>query len=324
VTLTAEHAYGGDLRRVEKSNGKLYWYSGGQVLEETDLSGNLLNDYVYLAGQRVARRDSSGSVFYYYTDPVVGSTLAIYQSSGSLCYQGVYYPFGGEKVYTNTCAQNYKFTGLERDAESGLDETLNRMYSSNLGRWLEADPVRSRGGNPQLENRYAYVANSPTNRTDRRGDQCCDDSGYCCDPFSDPWCDCGCDESPPSVSVSVSHDEAIRNYHLAGFVAIPIPGLAEITGLCQYTACDQRPAEETQSSCNTLFVSSLSLLLHYGRLTCPKGIKSADVIAVSVSITLTDIPFVDDHSFSVGACFIFSLSKPEYVDYDPCPLAVFF
>jgi hypothetical protein len=60
------------------------------VLEETDLSGNLLNGYVYFAGQRIARRDSSGSVFYYYTDPVVGSTLAINQSSGSLCYQGVY------------------------------------------------------------------------------------------------------------------------------------------------------------------------------------------------------------------------------------------
>jgi RHS repeat-associated protein len=111
----------------------------------------------------------------------VGSTLAIYQSSGSLCYQGVYYPFGGEKVYTNTWAQNYKFTGLERDAESGLDETLNRMYSSNLGRWLETDPVRGDTGNPQTQNRYPYVANNPANRTDP--------DGNCgCDPFFDPWC----------------------------------------------------------------------------------------------------------------------------------------
>jgi YD repeat-containing protein len=57
-TNGVNYTYDGDLRRVEKSNGKLYWYSGGQVLEETDLSGNLLNDYVYLAGQRIARRDA--------------------------------------------------------------------------------------------------------------------------------------------------------------------------------------------------------------------------------------------------------------------------
>jgi hypothetical protein len=39
-TNGVNYTYDGDLRRVEKSNGKLYWYSGGQVLEETDLSGN--------------------------------------------------------------------------------------------------------------------------------------------------------------------------------------------------------------------------------------------------------------------------------------------
>jgi RHS repeat-associated protein len=168
-TNGVNYTYDGDLRRVEKSNGKLYWYSGGQVLEETDLSGNLLNDYVYFAGQRIARRDSSANVFYYYTDPLVGSTLAIYQSSGSLCYQGVYYPFGGEKVYTNTCAQNYKFTGLERDTESGLDKTANRMYTSNMGRWLSPDPLGGQTGKPQSLNRYAYVLNNPTTLNDPLG-----------------------------------------------------------------------------------------------------------------------------------------------------------
>jgi RHS repeat-associated protein len=33
------------------------------------------------------------------------------------------------------------FTGLERDAESGLDHTLHRQYPSNLGRWLTPDPA---------------------------------------------------------------------------------------------------------------------------------------------------------------------------------------
>jgi RHS repeat-associated protein len=72
-------------------------------------------------------------------------------------------------VFTNTCAQNYKFTGLERDAESGLDKTVNRMYTSNLGRWLSPDP---RGGvlsDPQSLNRYAYTLNNPTSFVDALG-----------------------------------------------------------------------------------------------------------------------------------------------------------
>jgi len=32
-----------------------------------------------------------------------------------------YHPYGGERVYTDTCPQNYKFTGQERDTETGND-----------------------------------------------------------------------------------------------------------------------------------------------------------------------------------------------------------
>ena len=78
------YTYDGGLRRVEKSNGKLYWYStGGQILEETDLSGNLISDYVYFAGKRVGRRDASGTVYSYVTDPL-GTTKGIISSS-TLC-----------------------------------------------------------------------------------------------------------------------------------------------------------------------------------------------------------------------------------------------
>ncbi len=37
----------------------------GQVLEEIDLSGNLISDYVYFGSMRIARRDASGSVDYF-------------------------------------------------------------------------------------------------------------------------------------------------------------------------------------------------------------------------------------------------------------------
>jgi hypothetical protein len=94
---------------VKKSSGTLYWYSiDGNVLEETDLSGNVVNDYVYFAGKRIARKDSSGNVFYYFSDPL-GTTRLIVQSNSAVCHDADYYPFGGEKVITNTCAQSARF-----------------------------------------------------------------------------------------------------------------------------------------------------------------------------------------------------------------------
>ncbi len=56
-----------------------------------------------------------------------------------------------------------------RDSETGLDPTHFRMYASGQGRWLTPDPVRACPLHPQNFDRYAYVGNSPTNRTDPRG-----------------------------------------------------------------------------------------------------------------------------------------------------------
>ncbi len=45
------YTYDGDGRRVQKSNGKIYWYGGGEVIEESDASGNMQESYVFfLAG----------------------------------------------------------------------------------------------------------------------------------------------------------------------------------------------------------------------------------------------------------------------------------
>ncbi len=59
-TTGTTYYYDGDGRRVEKSNGTpyiLYWYdTGNNVLDETDGSGKLTNEYIYFSGKRIARR----------------------------------------------------------------------------------------------------------------------------------------------------------------------------------------------------------------------------------------------------------------------------
>jgi RHS repeat-associated protein len=163
------YTYDGDLRRVEKSSGTLYWHSpAGVPLAETDSSGNTLNEYVYLGSARIARRDSSGNVYYYFEDHL-GTATTLSNASGVLCNDADFLPFGYEMVHAASCAQNYKFTGLERDSETGLDHTQFRKYDSTLGRWLTPDPTGGSAPNPQSWNRYAYVLNNPLALTDPLG-----------------------------------------------------------------------------------------------------------------------------------------------------------
>lgn len=65
-----------------------------------------------------------------------------------------------------------KFTGKERDAESGNDYFGARYYGSSTGRWLSPDPSGqyfANPENPQTWDLYAYVANSPLINVDPFG-----------------------------------------------------------------------------------------------------------------------------------------------------------
>jgi RHS repeat-associated protein len=77
---------------------------------------------------------------------------------------------------------NYKFTGYERDAETGLDYAFARYYSSRLGRFMSTDPLAGDLTDPQSLNRYAYVYNNPSNNADPSGLYC--GVGYGCNQGS--------------------------------------------------------------------------------------------------------------------------------------------
>ena len=177
---SASYLYDGDGNRVERSGSKLYWYSGSEVLDETDQTGSVtntnFNEYVYFGGNRIARRDKSNNVFYYLTDQLGTSRVIVQGGQSTFCYDADFEPYGGEHVYTNTCPQNYKFTGKERDTESSLDNFGARYYASTTGRFMSPDwalkPLGvpyAKFGDPQTLNLYTYVENSPLNRIDADG-----------------------------------------------------------------------------------------------------------------------------------------------------------
>jgi len=137
-------------------------------------------DYVYFAGKRIARVNASNTVYYYF-DNHLGSSRAIVQDgvTPTLCYDADFYPYGIERTpYTNTCSQNYKFTGKERDSESGLDNFGARYDSSQYGRFMTPDDIGpgQHPEDPQTWNMYSYVRNNPLNLTDPTGQYICDGS----------------------------------------------------------------------------------------------------------------------------------------------------
>jgi len=175
------YTYDGAGRRVKKSNGTLYWRSiAADVLAETDLNGNTKNEYVYFAGQRMAWWDGSGNLYYIHVDEL-GTTRTITKSNGTVCYDADFTPFGQEIQQTNNCPStyNYKFTGYERDPESGLDYAFARYYNFRLGRFMTADPLGGFVSYPQTLNLYTYVANNPTNVIDPLGNHCMAGEGIC-------------------------------------------------------------------------------------------------------------------------------------------------
>ena len=81
----------------------------------------------------------------------------------------VYSPFGST---TYRAARNqlearnrFRFTGRERDEESGLYYHGKRYYAPWLARWTATDPAGMADG----MNRYVYARNSPVHRTDPSG-----------------------------------------------------------------------------------------------------------------------------------------------------------
>jgi RHS repeat-associated protein len=173
------YLYDGDGRRVAKAGSTLYWDgSGGDILAETDAAGNTTAEYIFFAGKRIAMLPAGGNPLYYVED-MLGTSRVLTNNAGAVCYDADFYPYGGERTYTNSCPQNYKFEGKERDTETGNDDFGARYYSNRFGRWLSADwsavpaPVPYANlTNPQTLNLYAMVADDPESFADLDGHDC--------------------------------------------------------------------------------------------------------------------------------------------------------
>jgi RHS repeat-associated protein len=100
----------------------------------------------------------------------LGSSRLETDNAGNVIGYELYHPFGTtayqavEKAIA-AAAKRYRYTGMERDEESGLAYHSARYYVPWLGRWTAPDTHAEEFDG----NRYAYVKNNPVVHRDRNG-----------------------------------------------------------------------------------------------------------------------------------------------------------
>ncbi|GAL85662.1 hypothetical protein MYP_2891 [Sporocytophaga myxococcoides] len=97
------------------------------------------------------------------------SSLELDNSAQVISYEE-YHPYGTTAYQANNAtikstAKRYRYTGMERDEETGLEYHSARYYLPWLGRWLSCDPIGVKGG----INLFTYCNNNPIIRTDAKG-----------------------------------------------------------------------------------------------------------------------------------------------------------
>jgi RHS repeat-associated protein len=177
----------------------VYIYDGEGRRVRATRQDRTVSTYVYdAAGQLAAEYGGTamaGCLTCYTMVDALGSTRAVTNEAGApvelhdyLAF-GLEAPAGGQRSSTLYASGSVKvkFTGKERDAESGLDYFGARYLSSAQGRFTGVDPENSSAflypDDPQSWNGYAYGRNNPLTYVDPDGMNytVCDTQNHCRD-----------------------------------------------------------------------------------------------------------------------------------------------
>jgi RHS repeat-associated protein len=182
-TSGTTYTYDGDGRRVQKSDGTIYWIDDNlRPISVGTASGAITKDYIFMGSKRIAFVSISTGNPYYYLSDNLGSTGVISSGDGkSVQWEADYFPFGNiRQILTNMVSNNYDFTGYENDSDTGYNYANARFEGGRWGRFLSPDSYLGSMDmtNPQSLNRYSYVLNNASNFIDPSGlidDTCNDD-----------------------------------------------------------------------------------------------------------------------------------------------------
>lgn len=191
-----------EMQHLHLGGGGEAWYvydSGGErVRKVIERPGGTSEERIYIGGFEVYRERSGNTVTleretlhvmddkqriamvetkageaplirYQYSNHLSSAALELDEEAKIISYEE-YHPYGTTAYQATSAskqvpAKRYRYTGMERDEESGLSYHSARYYVPWLGRWLSCDPVGIKAG----INVYSYTRNNPISRSDSNG-----------------------------------------------------------------------------------------------------------------------------------------------------------
>lgn len=165
ASVMAERFYLGGVEIYRKRRGS------NAGLERTTL--HVMDDQSRIAMIDVRNGVDDGTdaktVRYQFGNHLGSAALEVNENGRVISYEE-YHPYGTTAYQANNttvrmAAKRYRYTGMERDEETGFGYHGARYYVSWLGRWTAADPIGVEGG----VNLYCYVKNKSLTHVDPEG-----------------------------------------------------------------------------------------------------------------------------------------------------------
>jgi RHS repeat-associated protein len=157
--------------------GTIYLYSitGVLLAEYGRINGVFqpVKDYIYVGNKLLAEYRHAEVKTYFYQQDQINSIRVVTDEAGTVVYSAAHDPYGGiQQTWVKTFDPTPKFSGKERDGESGLDYFGARYYDRAQYRFVSVDQLylfHSATFNPQHLNNYSFCWNNPTSNYDPDG-----------------------------------------------------------------------------------------------------------------------------------------------------------
>jgi RHS repeat-associated protein len=171
TTTLAQYTYdalNNQIEVVESGTTRYTLYDGQTPLLDFNGSGTVTARYLSVPGgiDELLARQTSAGVAWYLTDRE-GSVNDIINNLGTVVDHIDYSAYGTVLNESSPAVgDRFKYAGMELDSVSGLEYDRERWYNSDLGIFINKDPIDFHGNDNNL---YRYTGNSPTNFTDPEG-----------------------------------------------------------------------------------------------------------------------------------------------------------
>ncbi|CAM4076812.1 SpvB/TcaC N-terminal domain-containing protein [Zobellia nedashkovskayae] len=162
---------GVEIYREYQGNSKRLERSTVHVSDNTGRIAQVDTKTLDLDNSDVANPLGADLIRYQYSNHLDSATLETDDRGTVISYEE-YHPYGtsayrSSKSDVDLSLKRYRFSGKERDDETGLYYFGARYYAAWLGRWTSSDPAGFVDG----LNTFNYVSNKPINKVDPLGEQ---------------------------------------------------------------------------------------------------------------------------------------------------------